>query len=66
MGGEYHNVNIPTLINNNDIGKCQTQNSLLALFNLKYVRQTRNCRWSCTLLNWLGNGRSRLIFIPAI
>ena len=53
MGGNtiYHNINIPPslYINYNNIGKCQTQNSLLALLDLKYVRQTR--KWAAKLLN---------------
>ena len=52
MGGNtiYHNVNMPlaclspsnkTLTTITMVAKCQTQNSLLALFDLKYVRETR-------------------------
>ena len=52
MGGNtiYHNVNIPPslYINYNNIGKSQTQNSLLALLDLKYIRQTR--KWAAKLL----------------
>ena len=64
MGGNtiYHNVNIPPSLysNYNNIGKCQTQNSLLALLDLKYVRQTR--KWTAKLLNWSDKDDGRLLF----